>query len=142
MSTELDHFVAAQAAVHEQVLQELAAGHERSHWMWFVFPQLRELGHSAMARHYGLASLAEARDYWRHPVLGPRLRECTDRVLGVPDRTATQIFGTPDDLKFRSSLTLFEVAAPDEPIFRRALDRFYGGVADPRTLALLAESRG
>ncbi len=137
MSATLDRFLTAQAPVYDQVLAELAAGDKRTHWMWFVFPQLRGLGRSAVAQHYGLAGLAEARDYWHHPVLGPRLKECTACVLGVAGRTAAQIFHAPDDLKFCSCLTLFEAAAPDEPVFKRGLERYYGGTRDSRTLALL-----
>jgi uncharacterized protein (DUF1810 family) len=106
--------------------------------MWFMFPQLRSLGRSGTARHYGIASLEEARAYWQHPVLGPRLRHCTALVLAVPGRTAHEIFGSPDDLKFRSCCTLFEAAAPEEPVFAQALQRFYGGERDALTLQALA----
>ena len=133
---ELERFVAAQVPVIEAVRQELRAGRKRSHWMWFVFPQLKGLGMSSMAQHYGIASLDEARAYLAHPVLGPRLRECCDLMLAVPGRSAHEILGSPDDLKFRSCLTLFALAAPGEEVFARCLDRFYGGEADPRTLAL------
>ena len=102
--------------------------------MWFVFPQLRGLGHSAMAQRYGLASRGEARAYLGHPVLGPRLLDCTGLVNAVPDRSINQILGSPDDLKFRSSMTLFAAVAPDEPAFRRALHRFFDGVPDRLTL--------
>ena len=115
---------------------ELASGAKRSHWMWFVFPQLRDLGRSPMAERYGIASLAEARAYWEHPVLGPRLRECVDLLLRIEGRTAHQIFGSPDDLKLRSSLTLFERAVPEEPVFGRALERYFAGERDPLTLAM------
>ncbi|WP_119157051.1 DUF1810 domain-containing protein [Caldimonas tepidiphila] len=134
---DLQRFVAAQEPVYRQVCAELAAGEKASHWMWFVFPQLRGLGRSATARHFGLASAAEARAYWRHPLLGPRLQECTALVLAVEERTAHQILGSPDDLKFRSSMTLFAQVAPGEPLFGRAIGRFFGGVFDPRTLELL-----
>jgi uncharacterized protein (DUF1810 family) len=134
---DLQRFVDAQAPVHEQVLAELAAGAKRSHWMWFVFPQLRELGRSSTAQHYGIGSLAEAQAYWQHPLLGPRLTACSELVVKVVGRTAHQIFGSPDDLKFRSSMTLFHRAAPAEPVFEQALLRYYGGVGDARTLALL-----
>jgi uncharacterized protein (DUF1810 family) len=135
---DLDRFVQAQAPVIERVQAELAAGRKASHWMWFVFPQLRSLGRSGTARHYGIASLEEARAYWQHPVLGPRLRHCTALVLAVPGRTAHEIFGSPDDLKFRSCCTLFEAAAPEEPVFAQALQRFYGGERDALTLQALA----
>jgi uncharacterized protein (DUF1810 family) len=132
---ELERFVSAQEGVIDSVREELRAGRKRSHWMWFVFPQLEGLGTSAMARHYGIASLEEARAYLAHPVLGPRLRECCALMLAVPQRSAHEILGSPDDLKFRSCLTLFTLAAPDEPLFRDCLDRFYGGQLDPRTEA-------
>ena len=134
---DLERFVAAQAAVIDDVRAELTAGRKRTHWMWFVFPQLRGLGASPTARHYALGSRDEACAFLVHPVLGPRLRECAalvNRHGGTPIRT---IFGTPDDLKFRSSATLFARAAPDEAVFRTSLDLFFGGEPDARTLALL-----
>jgi len=134
---DLQRFVDAQQPVYDAVLAELGAGAKTSHWMWFVFPQLRALGRSETARRFGLAGLEEAQAYWRHPLLGPRLRECTARVLGVQGRSALQIFGPIDTMKFRSSMTLFERAAPDEPVFRAALDRCFEGCADERTLELL-----
>ena len=134
---DLNRFVIAQASDIDQVLAELRAGRKTSHWMWFVFPQLRGLGHSAMAQHYGIGSIEEARAYLAHPVLGPRLRQCTELVDGHATRTAYEIFGSPDDLKFRSSMTLFDLAAPEETLFREALDRFYGGAPDAATLTLL-----
>lgn len=134
---DLDRFVQAQAPVIDQVRRELAAGQKRSHWMWFVFPQLRGLGHSAMAQRYGIASLAEARAYLAHPVLGPRLRDCAALMNAVPGRSAHDILGSPDDMKFQSSMTLFALAAPAEPAFAAVLDRFYGGTRDARTLAAL-----
>jgi uncharacterized protein (DUF1810 family) len=134
----LRRFVDAQAPVIETVLQELADGRKCSHWMWFVFPQLKGLGHTSMAQHFGLASIDEARAYWAHPLLGPRLRTCTQRVLAVEGRSALQIFGMPDVLKFGSSMTLFERAAPYEPVFAQALDKFFAGQRDDKTMALLA----
>ncbi len=133
---ELQRFVQAQAPVIEQVREELRAGRKRSHWMWFVFPQLKGLGMSSTAQHYGIGSLQEARAYLAHPVLGPRLRECCALMLGVPGKTAQEILGSPDDLKFRSCLTLFTLAGPSETVLRDALERFYDGHPDPRTLAL------
>lgn len=133
---DLGRFVAAQAPVYDQVLEELRGGRKRSHWMWFVFPQLQGLGASAMAQRYGIASLDEARAYLAHPVLGPRLRECCELMLAVPQKSAHDILGSPDDLKFRSCLTLFALAAPGEPLFRDGLDRFYAGQPDSRTIAL------
>jgi uncharacterized protein (DUF1810 family) len=133
---DLQRFVDAQAGVIGTVGKELRAGRKRSHWMWFVFPQLRGLGMSSTAQFYGLASLDEARAYLAHPVLGPRLLECCALMLAVPGRSAHEILGSPDDLKFRSCLTLFSLAAPDEAVFRQGLERFYGGEPDPRTVAL------
>ncbi|GAB7038805.1 MULTISPECIES: DUF1810 domain-containing protein [Catenuloplanes] len=134
---DLHRFVDAQEGVHERALSELTAGDKRSHWMWFVFPQLAGLGRSDTARRYALASLDEARDYLAHPVLGARLRECTRAVLAVRDRTAEQILGGVDAQKLRSSMTLFALAAPDETLFREVLDRYYDGAPDPLTEELL-----
>jgi uncharacterized protein (DUF1810 family) len=127
------------------VLEELAAGGKTSHWMWFIFPQLRGLGMSATARRFGLSGLEEARAYLAHPLLGARLRECTRLVLAVEGRSAHEIFGSPDDLKLRSCLTLFAQAvapspAPDTRVFGEALAKYYGGEPDPRTLELLISS--
>lgn len=121
----------------DQALEELGRGRKQSHWMWFVFPQIAGLGRSVMADYYALASLNEARAYLAHPVLGPRLKQCTQLVLEVQGRSANKIFGSPDDLKFRSSMTLFAAAAPDEPLFRAALDRYFDGAGDPLTLEKL-----
>lgn len=136
---DLERFVRAQHDVYDTVLAELRARRKRSHWMWFVFPQLRGLGHSAIARHYGIASRTEAQAYWRHPVLGARLAECTQLMLAVPDRSAHDILGSPDDMKFRSCMTLFNAVSPQEPLLRQALERYFGGLPDPRTLELLGE---
>src|SRR3954447_15929466 len=122
---DLERFVQAQDPVLAQVRRELGEGRKRSHWMWFVFPQLRGLGHSAMAQHYGLGGIEEARAYLAHPVLGPRLLDCTALVNRVEGRTAHDIFGTPDDMKFRSSMTLFAAARPEEAAFRTALERYF-----------------
>jgi uncharacterized protein (DUF1810 family) len=134
---DLQRFIDAQDPVYRQVCAELAAGAKTSHWMWFVFPQLKGLGRSAMARHFGIASRAEAEAYWTNPVLGPRLKECTELVLAVQGRTALQVFGSPDDLKFRSSMTLFSQVATGEAVFASALERYSGGDRDQRTLELL-----
>jgi uncharacterized protein (DUF1810 family) len=115
------------------VRRELGEGRKRSHWMWFVFPQLRGLGRSAMAQHYGIDSLAGARAYLRHPVLGPRLVQCAELVNAVQGRSAHEIFGSPDDLKFHSSMTLFAAADPGAPAFRGALDKYFGGASDAST---------
>jgi uncharacterized protein (DUF1810 family) len=141
MDDSLDRFLAAQAPHIEIVKGELAEGRKRTHWMWFVFPQLRGLGHSQLAWHFGLQSAAEARDYLAHPLLGARLRECVELVLAVPDRSAHEIFGSPDDLKLRSCLTLFREIDGAQGLFGRGLDRFFGGHPDPQTLQLLADAR-
>ena len=141
MGYDLERFVEAQGPVYEQVLSELAAGRKRTHWMWFIFPQIQGLGSSSTARHYAIASLEEARAYLAHPVLGPRLRACTALVNAVRDRDLTQILGYPDDLKFRSSMTLFAQAADPEDeqddIFDQALSLFADGVPDAATLERL-----
>lgn len=132
----LERFVAAQASVYPQVVQELRAGNKRSHWMWFIFPQLAGLGRSATAQQYAIKSLAEARAYLAHPILGVRLRECVNILLGLEGRTAEEIFGYPDVLKLLSSLTLFERAGADQ-LFTQALEKFYDGARDEATLRLL-----
>ena len=134
---DLDRFVKAQDPVIDTVLRELRAGRKQTHWMWFVFPQLRGLGRSPMAQHYGITSLPEAKAYLEHPVLGSRFKECTEAVLSVSGRSLHEIFGSPDDIKFCSSMTLFDLAGDHEPIFRSALDRYCGGTQDPATLKLL-----
>ncbi len=134
---DLDRFTQAQAPVLAQVLRELRAGEKRSHWMWFVFPQLAGLGHSPTARHYAIASRAEAAAYLAHPVLGPRLVEATTLVNAVEGRTVRQIFGSPDDLKFHSSATLFAAVDPGGGVFQAALERYFGGQGDRATLDLL-----
>jgi uncharacterized protein (DUF1810 family) len=134
---ELGRFVAAQEGVYPRALAELQAGDKRSHWMWFVVPQIAGLGASPMAQRYAIGSLAEAEAYAAHPVLGARLRACTAAVNAVAGRSAHAIFGSPDDLKFRSSMTLFARAVPGEPVFADALARYFDGVPDPRTLAKL-----
>lgn len=134
---DLQRFVLAQDPVYSQVCAELAAGAKTSHWMWFVFAQLKALGRSAIAQHFGIASRAEAEAYWQHPVLGPRLKECSELVMTVEGKSALQIFHSPDDLKFRSSMTLFAQVAPQEAIFDRALVKYFGGKGDVKTLDLL-----
>ncbi|MEI4272527.1 DUF1810 domain-containing protein [Klenkia sp. LSe6-5] len=133
---ELQRFLDAQDDVRDVVLTELRAGRKRTHWMWFVFPQLDGLGSSPTARRYAIADLAEARAYLAHPVLGPRLREACDVLLGLTGTTASAVLGYPDDLKLRSSMTLFAAADPDEPRFPAVLAQWYDG-PDPRTLELL-----
>jgi uncharacterized protein (DUF1810 family) len=143
MDDDIERFVVAQEPVYDAVLDELRAGRKRTHWMWFVFPQLRGLGSSRMAHAYGIASLDEARAYLRHPVLGPRLVACTELVLAVNDRPLHEIFGSPDDAKFHSSMSLFAAAAANsgEQIFTRALERYFGGAPDERTRALFDAPR-
>ncbi len=138
---QLERFVAAQEGVYQQVVNELSAGRKRSHWMWFIFPQLAGLGSSAMAQHYAISGLAEARAYLAHPVLGARLRECSALVLAVQGATVHGIFGSPDNMKFHSSMTLFAQAAPDEALFRACLDKYFGGVPDQATLDLLHKEK-
>jgi uncharacterized protein (DUF1810 family) len=132
---DLQRFVDAQAGVYEQACAELRAGRKRSHWMWFVFPQMRGLGSSPMAMRYAISGRDEARAYLDHPVLGPRLQECAGLVVEVEGRTIEEIFGYPDDLKFHSSMTLFsEVAGPDERVFHEALRKYFDGKTDSATL--------
>ena len=133
----LERFVEAQDHVYASVLEELAAGNKTSHWMWFVFPQLKALGRSSIAKHYGIASQGEALAYWQHPVLGERLKECTQLVLKVRGKTAHEIFSSPDDFKFRSCMPLFAQVAPEEPVFSQALERFFDGKPDAITISLL-----
>ncbi|GAA2587256.1 DUF1810 domain-containing protein [Winogradskya consettensis] len=139
--TDLDRFRTAQEGVHEQALAELRAGSKRSHWMWFVFPQIAGLGTSPTARKYAISDIEEARAYLADPVLGTRLTECAQAMLGVEGRTANQILGYPDDLKLRSSMTLFARAAADPSIFEEVLRRYYDGVHDPATVDLIGVPR-
>jgi uncharacterized protein (DUF1810 family) len=130
----LERFVAAQNDVYDDVVGELRAGQKQSHWMWFVFPQLKGLGNSPTAKQYAIASKAEAAAYLEHPVLGPRLRECTKLVIETEGRTIGQIFGYPDDLKFRSSMTLFANVTPENDLFIKALQKYFRSEMDPATL--------
>jgi uncharacterized protein (DUF1810 family) len=138
-----DQFLIAQEGLYLQALAELRAGAKATHWMWFIFPQIAGLGHSATARRFALHTLAEARDYFDHPILGERLRQCTEAVLDTamtpsqPGPSIAEIFGSPDDLKFHSSMTLFSRAAPHEPLFRRALVAFFASVEDIETIKRL-----
>ena len=134
---DLNRFVEAQAPVYRQVCAELTAGAKTSHWMWFIFPQLKELGRSSMARHFGIGSRAEAQAYWRHDLLGARLKECSELVLAVHRKSAFEILGSPDELKLHSSMTLFLQVAPGEPVFKQVVDKYFGAACDARTLALL-----
>ena len=133
---DLQRFLDAQSSVYPRVLAELRRGQKQSHWMWFIFPQFAGLGHSAMAQRFAIASRGEAAAYLGHPILGHRLRECTALVNAVDGRTIREIFGTPDDLKFRSSMTLFGAVSTD-PEFAAAISKFYGGRPDQATLDLL-----
>jgi uncharacterized protein (DUF1810 family) len=134
---DLERFLQAQAAVYERVLAELTAGMKRSHWMWFVFPQLKGLGASAMAHQYGLGSLDEARAYLAHEVLGKRLEQCTELVIQSHVLSLRELFGSPDDLKFRSSMTLFAHASQADSSYHTALKRWCNGEEDPLTVSLL-----
>lgn len=135
---DLQRFVDAQDPVYSKVCAELRAGRKTSHWIWFIFPQLRGLGHSPMASEFGIGSQQEAEGYLAHPVLGPRLLECTRLVNAIEGRSISQIFGYPDDLKFRSSMTLFaSVGSAGDPPFQYALEKYFGGERDPFTLERL-----
>lgn len=136
---DLDRFVAAQDAggTYDGAVAELRAGHKRTHWMWFVFPQIAGLGSSPTSRHFAISSLDEARAYLAHPVLGPRLAECVEIISALPTSSAEDVFGGIDALKLRSSMTLFDRAAPDHGAFAAVLDKYFAGAADPATLRLL-----
>ncbi|THJ16846.1 MAG: DUF1810 domain-containing protein [Nitrospira sp. CG24B] len=134
----LHRFLDAQVPTYNTVLDELRAGRKSSHWIWFIFPQIPGLGHSAMAQQFAITSLDEAKAYLRHPILGPWLRACTQLVLEVEDRSAEEIFGYPDHLKFRSCMTLFLTAATDDTIFKDALLKYFDGKRDQSTLDILA----
>jgi len=133
----LDRFLEAQSGVYDRVLEELRRGQKSSHWMWFIFPQIRGLGHTETSIFFAISSLPEAKAYLEHPVLGPRLRECCELLLQLEGKSASQIFGSPDDLKLRSSMTLFAQADAQSALFQSVLTRYFEGVADPRTLELL-----
>ena len=135
---DLDRFIQAQRNVYDQALAEIRSGHKRSHWMWFIFPQYAGLGSSPMSQQYAIKSLGEAEAYLQHPVLGPRLVECVEALLRIEDRSASEVFGTPDDMKLRSSATLFSVVTPAGSVFERLLDKYFDGQRDQRTLQLVA----
>jgi uncharacterized protein (DUF1810 family) len=136
---DLNRFVQAQKTVYEQALSEIKNGQKRSHWMWFIFPQFNGLGFSSTSRTYSIKSLAESRAYLNHPVLGARLIECAEAALGVGERSANQIFGSPDDQKLKSCATLFASISPAGSVFDQLLDRFFQGERDSKTLRLLNE---
>ena len=133
---DLDRFVRAQAPDYERALSELRAGEKRSHWMWYIFPQIEGLGHSSMSRRYSIRSAAEARAYLDHPILGPRLRECAAVVNGIAGRSAVEIFGSPDDMKLLSSATLF-ARVSNEGVFDQLIQKYFEGQPDKETLRLL-----
>lgn len=134
---DLERFVRAQADTFDRALAELQSGRKQSHWMWYIFPQVEGLGRSAMAQQYAIRSLDEARSYVAHPVLGPRLLQCSEATLRVQGRSARDIFGSPDDLKLRSSATLFAMASAAGSVFHRLLDVYFGGMKDERTMELI-----
>jgi uncharacterized protein (DUF1810 family) len=133
----VDRFISAQDSIYQSALSELRAGHKRSHWMWFIFPQIDGLGTSTTAKHYAIRSLEEPRDYLNHPVLGARLSECTMAVVGVNGRSALDFFGSPDNLKFCSSMTLFECVAGRDSDFSHAIEKYFAGKRDAATLRLI-----
>jgi uncharacterized protein (DUF1810 family) len=135
---DLRRFVEAQEGVYEEAFAEIRSGRKRSHWMWFIFPQIEGLGFSATSRRYAIRSRAEAQAYLSHPILGPRLVECAEAALGVPEKSAHAIFGSPDDVKLGSCATLFAQVSPGGSVFHRLLDRYFEGRPDERTLRLLA----
>jgi len=138
---DLDRFLVAQEVQYDAALAEIRDGRKRSHWMWYVFPQIAGLGLSEMSQRYAIRSAAEARAYLEHPMLGPRLVECFEAVLGVAGQTAGEIFGSPDELKLRSCATLFASVSPPESVFERTLDRYFAGERDRRTVELLAHAQ-
>ncbi|MEJ2697291.1 MAG: DUF1810 domain-containing protein [Candidatus Sulfobium sp.] len=137
---DLSRFTKAQEGVYNAVLRELGSGRKRTHWMWYIFPQIDGLGHSPTSQYYAIKSMAEARQYLKHPVLGKRLLECTESVLAVEGRSVSEIFGYPDDLKLKSSMTLFASVADPPSVFDRVIDKYFHGERDARTLDLLEET--
>jgi uncharacterized protein (DUF1810 family) len=137
---DLNRFVRAQEDDYAPALSEIRSGKKRTHWMWYIFPQLDGLAHSSTAKHYAIKSIAEAKAYLEHPALGPRLRECAEAVVQVEGRSATEIFGSPDDLKLRSCATLFACVAPPDSVFDRLLRKYYRGGRDSKTLQLLGST--
>ena len=134
----LRRFLSAQEGIFDRALNEIRAGEKRTHWIWFIFPQVEGLGHSSTSRKYAIRSQRQASAYLDHPVLGPRLRQCAEAALAVEDRTALEIFGSPDDLKLRSSMTLFAAVAGPGSVFSRVLEKYFQGLPDARTLDILA----
>ena len=136
MASDLSRFLDAQRYDYDTALREIRSGRKRSHWMWYIFPQIQGLGFSSTAQYYAIRDLEEAKDYLAHPVLGARLKEITAALLSLDGLSAHEIFGYPDDLKLRSCMTLFSLAAPDEPLFSKVIEKYYGGDADSRTVQL------
>jgi uncharacterized protein (DUF1810 family) len=136
---DLKRFVHAQEGTYALALSELRLGQKRSHWMWYIFPQIDGLGHSAMAKHYAIKNVEEARGYFNHPVIGARLLECTETVLGIEGRSVVEIFGFPDDMKLESSMSLFAHISETDSVFALVLDKFFSGHRDDKTLQLLEE---
>lgn len=139
---DLERFVRAQEPDYTRALEEIAGGRKRSHWMWYIFPQFTGLGSSATSQHYAIGSLDEARAYLAHPILGRRLIESAEATLKVTGRSAHDIFGSPDDMKLRSSATLFALVSPDDSVFHRVLEKYFGGVRDQRTVGLTHRGSG
>jgi uncharacterized protein (DUF1810 family) len=138
----LNRFLQAQENDYERALSEIRSGQKRTHWMWYIFPQLEGLAFSSTAKHYSIKSIPEARAYLNHPVLGPRLLECSEAVVQIKGRSANEIFGSPDDLKLRSCATLFEYVSPSGSVFKQLIEEYYGGERDHKTLALLDTTLG
>ena len=137
----LRRFIDAQESSYRKALAEIAAGQKVSHWMWYIFPQYDGLGFSSTSKHYAIKSLSEARAYLDHSTLGPRLRECVDALLGVTGRSAQQIFDSPDDMKLKSSMTLFAHISPEGSVFEQVLDKYFDGYRDEKTLELVQDSQ-
>lgn len=134
---DLNRFVDAQAGIYTSVINELRAGSKRSHWMWFIFPQIDGLAMSATSRHYAIKSMDDARVFLEHPILGPRLIECSQTLVGIEGRSASQIFGYPDDLKLKSSMTLFSLVDNADPVFDSVLEKYFDGERDDRTVEIV-----
>lgn len=137
----LDRFVSAQERDYTTALSEIRNGRKESHWMWYIFPQIAGLGYSSMAQYYAISDIEEAKAYMQHPVLGARLVEISNALLRLESSNATAVMGYPDDIKLRSSMTLFMLAAPDEPVFKKVIDKYYGGEPDERTIALVKSGK-
>ena len=137
----MERFVSAQSMMYETALSEIRGGRKKSHWMWYIFPQIAGLGMSSMAQYYAIADLAEAKEYIQHSLLGPRLIEISNALLTLEGNNPTMLMGYPDDMKLRSSMTLFMLAAPEESVFKKVIDKYYGGETDKRTIELLNQRK-